>query len=516
MIKLGVKSLQRRKGKKWIILYIIYTINFLIFLFYIVLLEPYWGDINFTVSGWINSDINIVLIIALIIIIPLGYGVILLSFKLKKIIKHNEIKPCLINKIAPIVLLILYNFLIILLLELLEDYANVIFQKIEYYSFFIFFGLDITLIALLYPVLKIFRQLKNRILKRHLSSDRKGLTILICTIGVYILVFSLPLVLIPSNVLYYNLPPEPKLIAHRGASHLAPENTIKAGEAALEYDLVEGWEVDIQISYDGVPFLMHDDTLTRTTNVSEHFPSRKDDYAYNFNISELRELDAGSWFVNKDPFGVIANGIVPKAKAETFRGIKIPTFEEVLNFTKDNNYILDFDAYRPPVSHPYHEDFYEILINMTINSGINLRKVMIPTQNSEWINLINNLAPEILLGWGGSPKLEEYQSSLINYSYINTGDGYSNEEYRILNEANINVMVWTIEAVERFYQLWCLGVDWVKTNSPYKFNNLDSTFLHFPIGSYTTIWVALGITALCSIRIIKTELIEKKKILKNK
>ena len=135
---------------------------------------------------------------------------------------------------------------------------------------------------------------------------------------------------------------------------------------------------------------------------------------------------------------------------------------------------------------------------------------MIPTQNSEWINLINSFAPEILLGWGGSPKLEEYQSSLTNYSYINTGDGYSNEEYRILNEANIDVMVWTIEAVERFYQLWCLGVDWVKTNSPYKFNNLNRDFLHFPIVSYITIWVALGIVALCSIRIIKTELIEKR------
>lgn len=510
MVKMDINSFLRRKGKKWVILYSIYCVNFAIFLAYILLLEPYWGDINLTVSGWISFEINIVLIVCIIIIIPLIYGLSLLTLKLRKIIKTNRIKPHLVHKILPILLIIIYNLLITVLLDMLEEYKNVIFQVIEFYSFFIFLGLDIVLIMLLYPLLKIIPQLKENLSNKLVKAERKRIIIISCIIGGYLITYAVPFIIIPSNVLYYDLPPKPELIAHRGASHLAPENTIEAGEAALPYNLVVGWEVDIQISYDGVPFLMHDDTLTRTTNISEHFPNRKNDKAYTFNISELKELDAGSWFVDNDPFGVIASGIISKASAEGFRGIKIPTFEEALNFTRDNDYFLDFDADKPPEGHPYHNDFYEILLNMTIESGMDLSKTMIPTGNNEWLEMINNSAPEIKLGWPGSPLAQEFQNSITNYSYINTGDGYSNEEYRALKMADIDVMVYTIESIERFYQLWCLGADWIKTNSPYKFNDLESNFLVFPIIPYITIWIAMCVVALSSLDIIRHNL-EKRK-----
>ena len=510
MVNMDINSCLRRKGKKWIILYCIYCVNFAIFLAYILLLEPYWGDINLTVSGWINFDINIVLIVWIIIIIPLIYGLALIILKFRKIIKTDRIKPHLIHKILPILLIIIYNLLIAVLLDMLEEYKNVIFQVLEFYSFFIFLGLDLVLIMLLYPLFKIIPQLKESLSNKFIKVDRKRIIILTCIIGGYMITYAIPLIIIPSNVIPYDLPPKPELIAHRGASHLAPENTIEAGEAALPYDLVVGWEVDIQISYDGVPFLMHDDTLTRTTNISEHFPNRKDDKAYTFNISELKELDAGSWFVDNDPFGVIASGIISEASAEAFRGIKIPTFEEVLNFTRDYSYLLDFDADRPPEGHPYYDDFYEILLNMTIDSGMDLREVMIPTGNSGWLEMINNSAHEVQLGWPGSPRVKEFQTSTNNYTYINTGDGYSNEEYRALKTANIDVMVYTIESIERYYQLWCLGVDWVKTNSPYKFNDLESNFLVFPIFSYITIWIVVYIIALCSIDIIRHNLKKRK------
>ena len=510
MVKMDINSFLGRKGKKWIILYCIYCTNFAIFLAYILLLEPYWGDINLTVSGWIDAKINIVLIVSIIILIPLSYGLSLLTIKLKKLIKTNIIKPHIIHKILPIILIIIFNLLIIVLLDLLEEYANVIFQSIEFYSFFIFLGIDTVLIMLLYPLLKIIPQLKESLSNKFIKANRKKTIILTCLIGGYLITYAVPFILIPSNVLNYDLPPKPELIAHRGASHLAPENTIEAGEAALPYNLVVGWEVDIQISYDGVPFLMHDDTLTRTTNISEHFPNRKDDKVYTFNISELRELDAGSWFVDNDPFGVIASGITSTASAEAFRGIKIPTFEEVLNFTRDNGYILDFDADRPPEGHPYYDDFYEILLNLTIESGIDASKMMIPTGNSGWLERINSSAPDIQLGWPGSPMIQEFQTSTTNYAYINTGDGYSNDEYRALKNADIDVMVYTIESIERFYQLWCLGVDWVKTNSPYKFNNLESNFLVFPIFPYITIWIVVCIISLSSIDIIRHKLKERK------
>ena len=438
-----------KKGKIWLFIYIFYIAIFFIYLSFILSLEPYWAEINITVSGWVGFDFNIVFLIFILIIAPLLYGIILLTVNIRRFITSSEKRPHIFHKLFPIFLMVLYTALIIVFIEFKDDYKYAIFQFFEFYSFFIFLGLDIDLLVLLYPLIKYRSKIKELFLDRLFARHLKALIFIIFIILCYVTSLVLPFFLNPANVIAGPLPEKPKLIAHRGASYLAPENTLKAGEAALKYDQVVGWEVDIQISFDGVPFLMHDHTLKRTTNVSAHFPSRKDDDPSLFTISELQQLDAGSWFVNKDPYGTIAKGIVTHAEAESYRGIKIPTFEEVLNFTRDNNLFLDFDPYAPPESHPYHDDFYEIILNLTIKSGINLSKVMIPTTNTVFLGLINSLTPNILLGWGGHPSLAEFQTSPYNYSYINTGDDYTNQEYRILISAGIKVMVYTIESIER-------------------------------------------------------------------
>jgi glycerophosphoryl diester phosphodiesterase len=80
--------------------------------------------------------------------------------------------------------------------------------------------------------------------------------------------------------------PLPLWIAHRGAGTLAPENTLAAFRLAAGM----GWraiECDVKLSADGVPFLLHDDTLDRTT--AGHGPAGERPW------SELSRLDAGSW-----------------------------------------------------------------------------------------------------------------------------------------------------------------------------------------------------------------------------
>ena len=56
---------------------------------------------------------------------------------------------------------------------------------------------------------------------------------------------------------------EPLLIGHRGASAIAPENTIAAFQAAIVAG-ADGIESDVRLSSDGVPVIIHDDTLSRT------------------------------------------------------------------------------------------------------------------------------------------------------------------------------------------------------------------------------------------------------------
>lgn len=93
------------------------------------------------------------------------------------------------------------------------------------------------------------------------------------------------------------------LYAHRGASAEAPENTLAAFRRALECG-ADGIELDIHLSADGVPVVLHDDRLERTSDGSGAVADRT--------VAELAELDAGSWF------------------SPEFAGEPLPTLEETL------------------------------------------------------------------------------------------------------------------------------------------------------------------------------------------
>src|SRR5438093_10169319 len=101
---------------------------------------------------------------------------------------------------------------------------------------------------------------------------------------------------------------KPLVIAHRGASERAPENTLAA--FSLAYDLgADGIELDVHLSRDRVPVVIHDDTLERTTDGNGRVRA--------LGILELKRLDAGGW------------------KGEAFKGEKIPTLAEVVDALGD-------------------------------------------------------------------------------------------------------------------------------------------------------------------------------------
>ena len=115
------------------------------------------------------------------------------------------------------------------------------------------------------------------------------------------------------------------LIAHRGASAYAPENTVPAFRLAADQDAT--WvEFDLQLTKDRQIVCLHDNSLERTTDVEEVFPDRfrtvegaqapavtKRWMLEDFTLAEIRRLDAGTWFDAK------------------FRGTRIPTFGETID-----------------------------------------------------------------------------------------------------------------------------------------------------------------------------------------
>jgi glycerophosphoryl diester phosphodiesterase len=96
---------------------------------------------------------------------------------------------------------------------------------------------------------------------------------------------------------------KPLVLAHRGASAYAPENTLAAFNLAFEIG-ADGIELDVTLTKDGIPVVIHDDTVDRTTD--GHGLIKQ------MTLEQVERLDAGGWF------------------NERFRGERIPTLEQVL------------------------------------------------------------------------------------------------------------------------------------------------------------------------------------------
>lgn len=105
-----------------------------------------------------------------------------------------------------------------------------------------------------------------------------------------------------------------QITAHRGGAGFAPENTLGGFLRTLERGIAQWMDFDIQRTADGVPVVVHDLRLTRTSNVDEVFPDRRDDAVGDFTLAELRQLDIGSWFRPGD-----------------YRGETMLTFDEALD-----------------------------------------------------------------------------------------------------------------------------------------------------------------------------------------
>jgi len=114
------------------------------------------------------------------------------------------------------------------------------------------------------------------------------------------------------------------IIAHRGASHLAPEETIPAYLLARDMG-ADYLEIDVQRTRDGDLIGLHDDSLERTTNAATVFPGREKEPASSFTTEDLLSLDAGSWF----------NRTYPNRARETYKDLRIIRFSEFLEIAAE-------------------------------------------------------------------------------------------------------------------------------------------------------------------------------------
>ncbi|KAM9729093.1 LOW QUALITY PROTEIN: glycerophosphodiester phosphodiesterase domain-containing protein 5-like [Menidia menidia] len=280
------------------------------------------------------------------------------------------------------------------------------------------------------------------------------------------------------------LGPAPALIGHRGAPMLAPENTLMSFEKAVEAGS-DGLEADVTISLDGVPFLMHDHTLQRTTNVQQVFPSRADSPAAMFSWSQLQRLDAGTWFLSLDPFGTAASlGAEQRQRA---REQSVCSLQAFLQLAAHTNRVVIFDLYRPPTGHPYRDSWVQRTLEVIHNqSSIHSSQVLwLP---SHLRALVQESDPELQQTSGSRLPLEELQSNHI----VKLNLHYSSMSTELIREhaaVNITTNLYVISQPWLYSLAWCSGVHSVSTDAPQLLRTLRSPLVLMSPEEYNLMWI---------------------------
>ena len=149
-------------------------------------------------------------------------------------------------------------------------------------------------------------------------------------------------------------------IAHRGTRAFAPENTLSAirKAAALGAHMVE---VDVHVSRDGELVVVHDDTLERCSDAATRFPDRAPWFVSDFDLSELKQLNAGSWFLHELE--------MPVSERQEF--LRSLTNDEIEQYIRDD----DRATFARDVRIPTLTECFDLAIELGLRVNVELKTI---------------------------------------------------------------------------------------------------------------------------------------------
>jgi glycerophosphoryl diester phosphodiesterase len=232
----------------------------------------------------------------------------------------------------------------------------------------------------------------------------------------------------------------PLVIAHRGLSYRAPENTLASYREAIEAG-ADMAECDVWLSADRVPVLLHDANLKRTTGLDAEVTSLP--------LAELKELDAGRW------------------KSPEFAGERIPTLKETLLELVKGRIRLVIEIKMPGMEREVLEDIREV--------GLTPADVMIFSFNHDVVDTITKLEPRLpttwLIGempWQDAERREvltralSARASAIGLPLVRVDPAI----VRLAHESGFQVFVWTVNEPADMRYLERIGVDGIISDRP--------------------------------------------------
>ena len=234
--------------------------------------------------------------------------------------------------------------------------------------------------------------------------------------------------------------PSPIIFGHRGASQVAPENTITAFELALKHG-AEAIELDTRLSADGIPMVIHDRTVDRTTNGSGKVDQ--------ISTHELLKLNAGVKFPSKYSYE------------------KIPLLEEVF-ITFKNRALINVELKN---NHNLSDDLPEKVIELT-NKLDMLDQTLFSSNFPSSLKIIKLLDSHTHVALICSQGISGYllrsrlfssvSPDFIHPNFNDVSKSFIERQHRM----NRKVNTWTVNQKKILIRLIKLGVDGIITDNP--------------------------------------------------
>ncbi|WAU80328.1 glycerophosphodiester phosphodiesterase family protein [Streptomyces sp. Qhu-G9] len=247
----------------------------------------------------------------------------------------------------------------------------------------------------------------------------------------------------------------PLVIAHRGASAQAPENTLAAIDKAdrLGFRWVEN---DVQRTKDGQLVVIHDDNLARTTDVEEVFPGRAPWKVKDFTAAEIARLDAGSWF------------------SPRYAGARVPTLKQYMNRVSRNHQKLVLEIKNPALYPGIERQTLKVLSNEGWLGPAHVRsKLVIQSFSADSVRTVHALRPDIKTGFLGTPAVAQLPAyaefaDQINSSHTTISLGYVAAIHALEGPHGrpLEIFTWTVDTAQGTRRVAGFGVDGVITNKP--------------------------------------------------
>lgn len=247
----------------------------------------------------------------------------------------------------------------------------------------------------------------------------------------------------------------PLIIGHRGASSVAPENTLAAFSRSI-LDGAEGFEFDVRLARDGVPVVIHDESLDRT--------ALRPGIIAELSSAELQQIDVGTSF----------NQRRPRAARPEYFAATVPTLEQVFELVKGSGQIL----YLEMKSELEEAAPLAAAVVQLVHDYRLIESVVVESFNLAAIIEVKRIAPQIRTAALFEPRLEQPASLLRKMKTIGLALDAGADQialHRTLAtrrvvaaalEANLPVVVWTVDNPIWIKRALSLGIAALITNDP--------------------------------------------------